>query len=265
MGAGTHALVSGDANGQPALHAGLAVLHHHGALHRTHAEEEAGGTKVVDVVIHMVQANGGVVGDVHAGVEGQLVQQRAGAEAVAIQQAHQRHDGRGQARHRVQNTHQLVQEVLLLHAAVGLDGLVHAVTHVVEGIGGVKAQLHSRFAALGILGILQHREGHGAVVAGVILLVHDVAVDLRVLAHRADKGRHDDLHEGHLFALGALLGNVARQHFVVHLVLQKHLGVAAHGHQVGRDADNGIDGGDTPTIGTESKHRLYLASLSMMW
>ena len=47
-----------------------------------------------------MQADGGGVGDVHAHVEGQLVDERLGAEAVAVQQLHSpRHDA-GQSRRR---------------------------------------------------------------------------------------------------------------------------------------------------------------------
>ena len=80
MGAGAYALIGGNANGEHPLQPRLAVtVQHHAALHRTHAKEQAGGTKIVNVMVNVMQPNGGIVGDKHARVEGQLIQQRAGA------------------------------------------------------------------------------------------------------------------------------------------------------------------------------------------
>ena len=104
------------------------------------------------------------------------------------------------------------------------------------------------------MGILQHGEGHGAVGAGVVLLVHDEAVHFRVLTNSPDIGRHNDVHEGNPLALGALGGNVASHHFIVQLMLEENLGIAAHGHQVRRNADNGINGGQPTAVRTISEH-----------
>ena len=94
----------------------------------------------------MMQTDGGVVGDVHARVEGQLVQQCAGAEPVAIKQANQRDDARRQAGDNQHALRQLIREVLLVLAAVSVDDGFHAVAHVVDGVGQVVLHLHRRSA-----------------------------------------------------------------------------------------------------------------------
>ena len=175
--AGADALIRRDADGQEALHARLPLLHHGNLLHGTHAEEQRNRTEVVDVVVDVMQADGSVVGDIHAGMEGQLVQQCAGAEPVAIKQANQRDDARCQTRHDQHRFRQLIREILLVLAAVGVDDLFHAVAHVVDGVSQVVLHLHRRFAHFGVLRVLEHREGHGAHVPREKLLIEDEAVD----------------------------------------------------------------------------------------
>ena len=75
-----------------------------------------------------------------------------------------------------------------------------------------------------------------------------------MLAHRADIGRNDDVHEGDLLILHALGRNVASQLFIVHLMLKVDLRVHAGGHQVGRNADDGIDVADPPSVRAIAKH-----------
>ena len=77
-----------------------------------------------------------------------------------------------------------------------------------------------------------------------------------MLADRTDVGGHDDVHEGDLLILHALGGDVTSQLFVIHLVLQKNLRVAAHGHQVRRNTDNGINIADAPTVRTITEHEI---------
>ena len=96
------------------------------------------------------------------------------------------------------------------------------------------------------------------------MFVHDEAVDFRMLAHRAHIGGNDDVHEGDLFALVALGGNVTRQLFVIHLVLQENLGVASHGHEVGGHADNGINVADPPSVRSIAKHGI-LPFMGKLW
>ena len=50
-----------------------------GVTLRAEGDEHGQRTEVVDVVVDVMQADGGIVGDVHAGMEGQLIQQCAGA------------------------------------------------------------------------------------------------------------------------------------------------------------------------------------------
>ena len=209
-----------------------------------------------------MQADGSVVGDIHAGMEGQLIQQCAGAEPVAIKQANQRDDARRQTRHDQYRFRQLIREVLLVLAAVGVDDLFHAVAHVVDGVSQVVLHLHRRLAHFGVLRVLEHREGHGAHVPREELLIEDEAVDFRVLGHSADERSGNNLHERDFFALRRLRRNVARQQLIVHAVLQENLRVAAHGHQVRRNADDGVNGRHAPSVGSKSEHGTFLSLLS---
>ena len=54
----------------------------------------------------------------------------------------------------------------------------------------------------------------------------------------------------------ALRGDVTGHFLIVQLVLQEHLRVAAHGHQVGGDAHNGVDGADSASIRSVSEHEI---------
>ena len=90
----------------------------------------------------------------------------------------------------------------------------------------------------------------------------DEAVDFRVLGHSADKRGDNNLHERNFLALRRLRRNVARQQLIVHAVLQENLRVAAHGHQVRRNADDGVNGRHAPSVGSKSEHGTFLSLLS---
>ena len=91
-----------------------------------------------------------------------------------------------------------------------------------------------------MLHFLKNGIGNRAVIPRIILLILNKPVDFRMLAYSAHIRCHHDLHESHLLAFRRLTGNITGQHFIIELLFQKNLGVAAHGHQIGRDLDNRI-------------------------
>ena len=64
----------------------------------------------------------------------------------------------------------------------------------------------------------------------------------------------EKLHEGDPVALPAFFCHEAGQLFVVNFVGQHHLGIAAHGHQVGHQGDDRVDFLDEISISALSKH-----------
>ena len=220
MRTGTDAFVCRDADGQEALRAHGPVFFNDDPFRGTEAEEEADIAEIVDVVIHLVQTDGRDVGHVHAPVEGKFVQKGAGAEAVAVEQADQRHEEGGKAGDREAEVQELLQKAFLrVCAAQGIDVRLDPVADVVDGIGKVEASLADQLALVDVIGILQHVEGNGAVVPCKELLVHDEAVDAGILAERAYIGGDQDGHIAQLFALIRLLVDIGRQEFHVRAVL----------------------------------------------
>lgn len=55
-------------------------------------------------------------------------------------------------------------------------------------------------------------------------------------------------------ALPGFFGDVAHQGLVVRVVGQEHLRVAALGHQVGGNGDDGVNVVNAPALRTETKH-----------
>ena len=206
------------------------------------------------MVVHAHQADGGVVGDEHAGVEGQAVQQCLGQQAVAVQQPHQPRRQTGEQRNLQHGGGQLYRKAGGFRPAVFLNHVLNARADVVDGVGGIEKDLDGVFLDAAVVGVHQQREAGGELPAVVELLVHDEAVHFRHLRHAAHKAGDEDFHKGDFYAFPALFGDVAHQGFVFHIVVQKNLRVAAHGHEVRGDLHDGVHIAHTAAFGAVSKH-----------
>jgi hypothetical protein len=137
------------------------------------------------------------------------------------------------------------------------DGGVDPVTHVVNGIGKVELDFDDRLTLIGVGRVFQDGKCSRAVIARKQLLVHDKAVDLGIAAYGPYIGGDKDLHVGNPLVLFLPLPpDVVQQHLHVRPVLQKHLGVTAHRHDVGRDPHDRVNLPDPPSVGPHSKHTL---------
>ena len=202
----------------------------------------------------MVQADGRVVRDEQAAVKGQFPDQESRCEAVTVQQPVQSHNACGQAGDLQQGACQLGEESIVFLFPDLLLGGDHPVPYVKDRICQVKLDPRRHFVALIVLGILQDHIGNGAVVPGIVLFVENIPVQFRQLADRPDISGGDDLHKGDLFTLPVLLGDIPGRLFIVHFVLQEHLRVAAHGHQVRSNLHNGVYVPQAFSIRSETKH-----------
>ena len=131
---------------------------------------------------------------------------------------------------------------------------VHAVPDVENRVGQVKEDADRVLVAVDILRVFQDRVGNGAVVPRKELLVEDKPVNFRVPADSADVGGCQDLHESDLLAFPAFLGDIPAQLLIVRLVIQEHLRVAAHRHEVGGHLNNGIQLLHSFSVRSASEH-----------
>ena len=215
-------------------------------------------------MVDILKLQGGHVGDVQAHIEGQLIHQDGGCQAVAVQEADQRNDHGCQAGNGKHTLQQLIHESRLLIDTIGRYGSVHAVAHVVDRIRQVEPDLHHSLAPVDVVRVLQNRKGARAIVPGEQLLVHDVTVDLGVTADSAHVGGSDDLHIGDLLVLfQPLPPDVVQQHLQVRPVLQKHLGIAPHRHDIGGDPHDRVDPLDPYTVRPSSKHGVFLPLINI--
>ena len=193
------------------------------------------------MVVDRRDADGGVVGEEEAGVEGAGVDDHFGHDAVLVHPFEDRHGGaeHGGLQDRLGHLHGHVFGVGL---AGFLDGLRHPAGYVKDGVVRVKVALGGVLVHVGRGGPVaaQHRKGHRQGFPGVGVLVDDEAVQLRQLRDGADEGRDDDIHKAHFAAFRFFGDHVARQGGVVHLVGQHDLGVRPVGHDVRHHADDRV-------------------------
>ena len=114
MGTGAHPLIRRHAQRQPALHPRLAFAVRNGFLQDVaHADKHAHTAEVIYVMPYMVQADGRVVRDEQAAVEGQFPDQESRREAVTVQKPVQSHNACGQAGDLQQGTCQPGEESIV--------------------------------------------------------------------------------------------------------------------------------------------------------
>ena len=253
--AAAHTLVRGDADGQHALADYLSAgVHRIAALRIADGEKQTGVTKVVNVMVYARHADGGHVGDKHAGVKGQRVQKRLGKKTVAVQQPDQINRQVGKKGDFQQRRGQLDGKARVLRVAVFFNGFLHAGADVKNRIAGVKGNFNRVFLKASVPGVEQQGKAGGQLLAVIKLLVHDKAVDFGHLGNRAHVAGYQNFHKRDFDAFAAFLRDTAHQRFVLHVVVQKNLRVAAHGHEVGGNLHDGVDVMHALALGAVSKH-----------
>ena len=205
-------------------------------------------------MIDIVHAQRRHIADEHAGVERACIVDELGQHAVRVHEIGQPNHNVGQQRH----THQRARHrVGLVHAdllAPVFDGFAQAAAHVVYRVPQVELNLAQRFLD-GIIGRLaQRHERNAHMIARIQLFIDDEAVHLRIIAQHAHIGRDEHPHMRDVDALFLLLADVARHLVKVELLARKNLRIAALGHDVGRQRDNGVYALHACSVGSSAEH-----------
>ena len=205
-----------------------------------------------------MQSDGTVVRNEQAAVERQLLHQHTGRNTIPVQQPHNTYNRCGKARNGQQCPGQSDRKTALLRSAAFRHCRVHPVPYIEDRVGQVKEDAYRVLMTAGVLRILQHGVGNGAVVPGEILLVENEPVHFRIPADRPDVCRRQDLHEGDLLPFLAFAHDITAQFFIVRFMFQENLRVTPHRHQIGGHLYNGVQLFHSFSVRSASEHRCIL-------
>ncbi len=203
--AGGDALVHDHAQGDaPVEHdAGAGAAGH--LAHVAHGDAHAGGSEVVNVVVDVVGADAGQIGDEKAGVEGAGVDDGLGQQVVPVGPADEIYARPDQAAHLQQGVHKGVQLVGVVVLAVLGDILVDLALHVEDVVVHVEVYLAHGVV---VLAGAQHHHAHAELVALINALVDDKAVYGGEVLHRPQIGAHDKGQVAYMHAILPLVVHV---------------------------------------------------------
>ena len=186
--AGGDALVHDHAHGDALFQHDLALA---GVGHLpgvAHGDSHAGGAELIHMMVNVVGADAGQIGDQQTGMEGTGLDDGPGQQAVAVGKTEHRAGQPQQTRDLHQNSHDPVQIIGVVILAVFRNVLQHLPLNIKDVVGGLQIDLaHGVLIMAGT----KYHHGHGDVIVGVDLLVADKPVQMGELRHGADIGRDD--------------------------------------------------------------------------
>ena len=206
-----------------------------------HAEKDAGGAKLIDVVEDMGGVDGGQVRDEHAGVEGAQVDDGPGQKPEVVQKPGRPHDELWQQGHGEHEGREPVRGVPVHRLAVSGDQVVDLVVDGEHVVPRLEKDLDRGLDPVALGVVFQHHKADAEVVAVVDPASDDKAVDVGVLEGGQVVGGDDHRHAAHPHPLLLLhRADVVLDDLLIHVFRHIVLSVHPLGHNVG---DGLLDGG----------------------